>query len=184
MKLSFACVNLIFCSALIDIGAIKMIYEKTQQGVEAFHQKPSPLNPKLRSILIMIDGKKSSSDLLAVLAAIGGTEEHLAELISLGLIRAVQEQTTSSARVTPKIVSTSNTTSEMSSAAGLTDQQRYEKAYPIATKLTSGLGLRGFRLNLSVEGAGNIHDLMALASKIKEAVGDAKYAELQPYLQG
>jgi hypothetical protein len=44
--------------------------------------------------------------------------------------------------------------------------------------------LRGFRLNLSVESAGSYQDLLALAPKIREAVGDAKFAELDKALKG
>lgn len=49
--------------------------------------------------------------------------------------------------------------------------QRYQAAYPIATEITSSLGLRGFRLNLAVEGAQSFDDLAALAPKIRELVG-------------
>jgi hypothetical protein len=150
--------------------------------VQAFQQRPSQLNPKLRSILIMIDGKKSSTELLAVLTAIGGTQEHLDELIGLGLTRVVKEQVVTTTSTSSKQVGLSDMVDAVQGTAGLSDQQRYEKAYPIATKLTSSLGLRGFRLNLSVEGAGNINDLMLLADKIKEEVGEAKFNELKPYL--
>jgi hypothetical protein len=57
-------------------------------------------------------------------------------------------------------------------------QQRYQDAYPIATRLTGGLGLRGFRLNLSVEGTSNYDELLALAPKIRSAVGPEKAADL------
>ena len=58
-------------------------------------------------------------------------------------------------------------------------QARYSKAYPIAIRLTAALGLRGFRLNLAVEGAGNLDKLKELAPKIKEAVGPEKFLELE-----
>ena len=61
---------------------------------------------------------------------------------------------------------------------------RYKDAYPVATALTAELGLRGFRLNLAVEGAGSFADLSALAPKIREAVGDAKFAKLDKALFG
>jgi hypothetical protein len=56
--------------------------------------------------------------------------------------------------------------------------QRYRDAYPVAIRLTSGLGLRGFRLNLAVEAAADYDALRRVAPKIKEAVGLLKYAEL------
>ena len=58
-------------------------------------------------------------------------------------------------------------------------QQRYKDAYPIATQLTGSLGLRGFRLNLSVEGSRRpTSNWLALAPKIRAAVGDEKAAAL------
>jgi hypothetical protein len=59
-----------------------------------------------------------------------------------------------------------------------TNQQRYQDAYQIAIRLTGGLGLRGFRLNLAVEGSSTCEQLRALAPKIRSAVGPEKAAEL------
>ncbi|CAN5896245.1 hypothetical protein BH11PSE13_BH11PSE13_00450 [soil metagenome] len=70
------------------------------------------------------------------------------------------------------------------SATGRTRQQRYQDAYPIATRLTGSLGLRGFRLNLSVEGTSTYDELLALAPKIRAAVGADKAAELDRALEG
>jgi hypothetical protein len=61
-------------------------------------------------------------------------------------------------------------------------QQRYKDAYPIATQLTGSLGLMGFRLNLQVEGTTSYEDLLALAPKIRAAVGAEKAAALDKAL--
>ena len=63
-------------------------------------------------------------------------------------------------------------------ASPMTHQQRYQAAYPIATKLTAGLGLRGFKLNLAVEAAANWEELVGLAPKIRAAVGADRAVEL------
>jgi len=68
--------------------------------------------------------------------------------------------------------------------AGKTPQQRYQDAYPIATQLTGSLGLRGFRLNLSVEGTSGYEQLLALYPKIEAAVGAEKAAALKKALSG
>jgi hypothetical protein len=67
---------------------------------------------------------------------------------------------------------------ESSQGSGRSDMERYQAAYPIAIQLTAGLGLRGFRLNLAVESARGYADLAALAPKMRDALGDAKYAAL------
>ena len=49
---------------------------------------------------------------------------------------------------------------------------------------TGSLGLRGFRLNLSVEGTANYEQLLALLPKIEAAVGPEKAAALERALRG
>ncbi|MCY1534091.1 hypothetical protein D9M68_694490 [compost metagenome] len=68
------------------------------------------------------------------------------------------------------------------SSSGRSRQQRYKDAYPIATQLTGSLGLMGFRLNLQVEGTTSYEDLLALAPKIRAAVGPEKAAALDKAL--
>ncbi|HWT20757.1 MAG TPA: hypothetical protein VN280_17710, partial [Variovorax sp.] len=67
--------------------------------------------------------------------------------------------------------------------SGRSRQQRYKDAYPIATQLTGALGLMGFRLNLQVEGTTSYEDLVALAPKIRAAVGAEKAAALDRALK-
>lgn len=50
------------------------------------------------------------------------------------------------------------------------------------TRLTAGLGLRGFLLNLAVEAAGDLSKLRELAPKIEQAVGPDKFRELESAL--
>ena len=57
--------------------------------------------------------------------------------------------------------------------------QLYQQAYPVATRITAQLGLRGFRLNLAVEAASGYDDLVALLPKIAIAAGDKAAAELR-----
>ena len=63
-------------------------------------------------------------------------------------------------------------------------QERYSDAKPIATKLTAGMGLRGFRLNLAVESAAGFEDLLVLLPKIQEALGSKACRELERALKG
>ena len=56
------------------------------------------------------------------------------------------------------------------------------KAYPIAVKLASGLGLKGFLLNMQVEKVNDIVSLKSLFPKIRSSVGDEKCQELERIL--
>jgi hypothetical protein len=54
----------------------------------------------------------------------------------------------------------------------------------MATKLTASLGLRGFMLNLAVEGASGFDELVTLLPKIQEAVGAKPCMALERALKG
>jgi hypothetical protein len=56
-------------------------------------------------------------------------------------------------------------------------------ACTLATQLTSSLGLRGFRLNLAVQGASDFDDLAKLLPKIQDAVGPKACRQLARVLK-
>jgi hypothetical protein len=152
-----------------------MIYTKTELGQSALQDRSIPMTPRQRSAFIMFDGKRSMEEVVKATAGLGVTAEDIAHLLSLGLLApaAVQAPAAPAAPVAP--VSAQNA----DGSPTLTAQEHYSRAYPIATRLTAGLGLRGFRLNLAVEAAGDIDKLKELAPKIKEAVGPEKFRELE-----
>ncbi len=156
-----------------------MKYRKTDLGRQTFKDRNIALTPPQRSAFILFDGEKDDAVVFKALAGTGLNADDVNFLIESGLIEATESQQPATAE--RKLVE--SLTDFTKSAAGttdtaLTDQQRYQRAYPVATKLTSGLGLRGFRLNLAVESAGNYQDLVVIAPKIREAVGDEKFVEL------
>jgi hypothetical protein len=155
-----------------------MKYRKTELGKQTFKDRNIALTPPQRSAFILFDGEKEDTLIFKALAGTGLSADDVNFLIESGLIEATESQQP----VAPERKSVESLTDFTKNAAGsdatLTDQQRYQRAYPVATKLTSGLGLRGFRLNLAVESAGSYQDLAALAPKIRDAVGDEKFVEL------
>lgn len=155
-----------------------MIYTKTELGQTALQSRSVALTPRQRSAFIMFDGKRSTEEVLKATAGLNVTAEDVTHLVTLGLLVAVS--------VTPASLPQPAPAPALAPAAGdsptQSDQAHYLKAYPIATRLTAGLGLRGFRFNLAVEAAGNLAQLQELAPKIKEAVGPEKFRELQSAL--
>lgn len=65
------------------------VYRKSAKGAEAIANRQSGLTPRLRSVLIMVDGKKTGDELYKVGAALGDAEALLTELVSGGLIEPV-----------------------------------------------------------------------------------------------
>ena len=157
-----------------------MIYAKTAAGIAARQTHSSQMSLRQRAAFIMFDGKRDSVEVSKATVGIGVTDADIQHLIATGFL-----ESTDNAPLLPTV------TGRLQSAplASLSDgrpsvlsQANYSLAYPIATRLTAGLGLRGFRLNLAVEAAGNLEKLKELAPRIKDAVGAEKFRELDDAL--
>ena len=165
-----------------------MRYKKTELGQTALQNRALALMPRQRSAFIMFDGKRSVEAVIKATAGLGVTIEDVHHLVSSGLLAEATQPV--AALATPAVKVATPVSTQASAAAGKDglpsqpDQAHYSRSYPIATRLTAGLGLRGFRLNLAVEAAGDLGKLQELAPKIKEAVGPEKFKELEAALYG
>ncbi len=147
---------------------------KTEAGQRVLKDRSVPLTPRQRSVFILIDGQRSMNEVLTASAAMGVADEDIERLFELGLIADVVPQLSAQ-----EAAAESAKEESIREHKARSPMQRYQDAYPIATRLTAGLGLRGFRLNLAVEAAGNYEQLLAIAPRIKEAVGAEKYAPME-----
>lgn len=183
-----------------------MIYVKTQSGQEAFKDRRGVLTPRQRSAFLLFDGRRSLDQVLAATAAMGITQIDVQSMISHGLLEPLIARTAGSAPASALSAAHSTfATSALpdaiesisklpyadaaeaaipSEASQRSTSERYQSAYRIATELTATLGLRGLPLTLAVEAAGGYKELLALAPKIKAAVGESKFARLEQALLG
>lgn len=170
-----------------------MILVKTDAGQQVFKDRSVRLTPRQRSAFILFDGRRSVAEILA--ACEGIAQDDIQQMIELGLLGPAGTPASASASASGAAQGISAATVPMSvvdaaprnveSGPALdapqvarSSQQRYKDAYPVATQLTGSLGLRGFRLNLAVEGTTSYEELLALAPKIRETVGPEKAAVL------
>jgi len=181
-----------------------MIYTKTERGRTALQSRSSMLAPRHRPAFIMFDGKRGVEEVLKAASGFGFTMVDVDQMLELGLIELALGQTPgqsdasvsqlSNSSVLPSQVASSASPSAalaLEPASNLSDtlrpagtpsldaQAHFLKAWPIATRLTANLGLRGFRLNLAVEYAADLVQLKELAPRIKDAVGSEKFRELE-----
>lgn len=166
-----------------------MVLVKTQAGQEALKDRRGSLSSRQRSAFILFDGKRTTGEILAATAGMGITQDDVQTMIVQGLLVplsglhvSVIADGLAPASITAALGTDLGTIASPAGGTERSPKERYQAAYPIATELTAGLGLRGFRLNLAVEGAGNFEDLAALAPRIREAVGDAKFDRLEQAL--
>ena len=158
-----------------------MKLSKTEAGQQAFKARSAVFSARQRSAFILFDGVKSNAQILVATAGLGITQGDIDYLVAQGFLVAAQDAAPSAA-----LIAAPGRAAEPQAlpVSGRSPQERYSAAMPIATKLTASLGLRGFRLNLSVEAASGYKDLLALLPKIQDAVGVKSCVELERALNG
>lgn len=152
-----------------------MKYTKTEVGQQAFKDRSPLLSAKQRSAFIMFDGAKTTEQVLHATAGIGVTQADIEHMVAQGFLTGDQVAGAGAAAAAPEAAQ---------GASGRTPQQRYTDAYPLATKLTASLGLRGFKLNLAVEAASGYEELIGLLPKLRDAAGPKACEELERALLG
>jgi hypothetical protein len=155
---------------------------KTAAGQQVLKDRALPLLQRQRAALILFDGRKTVAEVLQATAAMGVVQADIDHLFGQGLLSDTLrtqplEGGAPAAAEGPAAVA-------QPQGAVPTPQERYAAAYPVAIQLTAALGLRGFRLNLAVEAAGSFEELLAVAPRIREAVGAAQYEPLGRALGG
>ena len=154
-----------------------MILCKSDTGQQALKDRSVSVTPRQRSAFILFDGKRSMDDVIG--AGLGVTREDVEQMMSLGLlVPAAGQPAVQPAAASAAAAAGPAATGAVAPEAGVSHQQRYQTAYPVATRLTASLGLRGFKLNLAVEAAATWEELVGLAPKIRAAVGADRALEL------
>lgn len=159
-----------------------MKYAKTEAGQRALKERAEQLTRRQRSAMIFFDGRKTLDEVMAVAAGLGVMAADIEYLLALGYLAAVEEGAPSPARAGhAPAVGAQGRAPEI--AAPLNKTELFRRAWPVATRLTAMLGLRGFRLNLAVEAASGYDDLLALLPRITDALGAEIALELKDALQ-
>lgn len=160
-----------------------MKYAKTEAGQQAFKARSALLSARQRSAFILFDGIKSNEQVLAATAGLGITQDDIEHLVQQGFLLGAPDAVPAAAS-RPGKTGPGAADAQALPVSTRTPQERYRDAMPIATRLTASLGLRGFRLNLAVEGASGFDDLLVLLPKIQAAVGVKDCVTLERALKG
>jgi hypothetical protein len=152
------------------------IYQKTEKGQDEIRTRANRLDQRHRALLLMINGEKTCDDILVQLEPLGMTAAVFDELEQAGYIR-VHVPGTSAPRNAPTgaarpAVEATETPAPTTSEEGV---ERYQRLYRFYTETISRyLGLRGYLLEMKVEKAGNITELIALRETLRAALAKAR----------
>ncbi|WP_247869614.1 MULTISPECIES: hypothetical protein [Oxalobacteraceae] len=155
-----------------------IVFDKTEKGREEIATRKHQLATRLRTLLVMIDGKQSSEELLKKVSGIGLNAESLAELEKNGFIQSVVTAAPAPAPVAPPAQAPA---AAPAPGAGVlpAGQSQFEAIYHFYTEtIKSTIGLRGYTLQLKVEKAASIDEFRQLRNPYLEAVLKAQGKEM------
>ncbi|MFS2106012.1 hypothetical protein [Ralstonia sp. Ralssp135] len=153
------------------------IYQKTEKGQDEIRTRANHLDQRHRALLLMINGEKTCDDILVQLQPLGMTQAVFDELENAGYIRT---HAPGVATVKAASATASAATAEAASPASAATSKEpaaegYQRLYRFYTETISRyLGLRGYLLEMKVEKAGNIAELVALRDTLKTALSKTR----------
>ncbi|OWW22159.1 hypothetical protein [Noviherbaspirillum denitrificans] len=151
------------------------IFDKSDKGREEIATRKHQLPMRLRTLLVMVDGKQTDEELLKKVAGLGLNEESFSELLANGFIQLAATSPPAPVAVTPA----------PQPEAALDGSAQFQAIYQFYTEtIKSTIGLRGYTLQLKVEKAGSIDEFRALRDPYLEAVLKAKGQEMARSLGG
>lgn len=141
------------------------IYHKTAKGAQAIANRHSGLPPKLRALLIMVDGKRSYNELAVLGSGLGDCEAWLSQLTDDGLIEA----TGSAAPAAIAADQIEATTPAVLVSASLLEAKRFASHL-----LMDMLGPTSDVLCMKIEDAHNLAEFVLAVKRARDIVRDIK----------
>jgi hypothetical protein len=146
-----------------------LVYHKSAKGMEAIATRQHGLGPKLRSMLIMIDGKRGFDELQRLSGALGDTGELLGQLLEQGFIEPVAAPPAAPPATSP--VTAPSPLAPAATPLTLAEAQRF-----VSRRLTDLLGPNAEELCLKIEAARNLKDFQAAVARAEGILRQYKSA--------
>jgi hypothetical protein len=150
------------------------VFEKTDKGREEIATRKHQLPARMRSLLVLVDGKHNGEELLNQVSGLGLDAESLAELLREGYLYLIMpadpnpDHTGASTGAVPLGIAEAVRSPEQ--------QMQLIREFYLET-IKAHLGLFDYPLQLKVEWAKSLADLHALRTTWLEAIFHAKGAE-------
>lgn len=164
------------------------VFGKTEAGREEIEHRQRRLAPPLRTLLLMVDGRRSVRELREVIAGVHAPADTLAQLQAMGLIEPASEafgapgqrqmaapggQGGDGVAGGMAVVSTATVGVPQPLAVG-----DYHRLYEgMSEAIRAHLGLRGYFLQLKVERCEDAVALRALLPEMRQALAKARGAD-------
>ncbi|WP_247538392.1 hypothetical protein [Ralstonia pseudosolanacearum] len=155
------------------------IYQKTDKGHEEIRTRSHRLDQKHRALLLMVNGEKTCDDILTQLQTLGMQQAEFYALELDGYIRPHVADTppppeAPAVAPAPQHAPSSAPPPARTPADGH-GVEGYQRLYRFYTEAISRhLGLRGYLLEMKIEKAASLAELIALRDTLKAALAKAR----------
>ena len=141
------------------------IYRKTQRGAAEVRERKMKLNPRVRTMLILVDGTLAESALREGAARVGAPDDFLQQLLDAGLIEMAGGAGASAApAAAPR--------------APVDDFTRFREAKDFMNStVVDALGIKSFFFTMKLERAAVVADLRDLVAPYRDAIAKARGEE-------
>lgn len=163
------------------------IFDKTTNGRAEIAVRGNNLTPRLRTLLLLVDGKTDTDELLLKVSGLGLTHVDLDTLVEAGLIQHHVDDITPSTNATVSLVENAVALPAPSPPPQSTlppqeslpiGQSQYEQIYRFYNEtIKSTIGLRGYGLQMKVEKAATVDDFKKIRQQYLEAIFKSKGKE-------
>ena len=161
------------------------IFDKTAKGRAEISTRQFQLPAKIRTLLVMIDGKRPLAELFKQTQGLGLSQENIDYLLDEGFIAEVAEASNIPEPVATPVVPSLPLASSAPSASTTPPVQQMDEVKRLQalhnffnSTIKSTLGLRGSALQLKTERAATLQEFAELRRPYVEAVNKAKGREM------
>ena len=154
---------------------------KTLKGVEEVATKKYKLSPRARTVLILVDGRKTWAELIEMARQLGSPATLLDDFVAQGLVQSRPGPQLIAARASPALIQQQPTEThhrppEPDEYGRFRVAQRF-----MGDSIVNTLGIKAFFFTLRLERCATRHDLLALLDSYTAAItkgGSAVEAQL------
>jgi hypothetical protein len=147
------------------------VYGKTALGSQEVSNRKMKLAPRLRTMLILIDGHQPAFILQEEAGKLGAPDDFLGQLLGMGLVEKVGTAISQEASAADKLT--------LQPVASLEEFKRFRIAKDLMNvTVVDALGIRSFLFTLKLERAGNLADLRELVGAYHDAIAKGNGAEV------
>jgi len=148
---------------------MNVIYRKTEHGTQEVAARKAKLAPRVRTMLILVDGITPEEMLKREAQQVGAPADFLEQLVGLGLIESTQAAPRAPAAPAAPAAPGGGSAVEF---------QRFRDAQAFMnTTLVDALGIKSFFFTLKLERAATVADLRELAGPYLELMAKASGKE-------